>query len=198
MKAKFLMYAMVTVVFLQSCTKSSDIRTNDDAFYFTGTINSQNITYTATETGDYGCGVSSPGQDYGDQHDVYNGTLIEKMTDDKNSIYVHILKRFSGSFPTKEEMLPMFHTGSYNYGYSHPGGTTINGASIVYIDNNGVYWASEGGPQAGSTFSIDKLTDSNDGTCKKVFEATFSCKLYNGSNSITLSNGKVRGKAFFP
>lgn len=94
----------------------------------------------------------------------------------------------------------MIQLGSYGYGVSHVSSSTINGASIDYIDANGNYWLSETGSQVGSTFTITELVNSTTGFSGKVFKANFSCKLYdiNGINSIQVSNATIRGKILSP
>jgi len=75
----------------------------------------------------------------------------------------------------------------------------VNGASIDYIDANGKGWGTEWGSQTGSTFNITELVANTDGTSGKIFKATFGCKLYDeNGNSITLTNGVVRGKILDP
>jgi hypothetical protein len=90
--------------------------------------------------------------------------------------------------------------GSYAYGVSHVSSSTVNGASIHYVDANGDDWFSENGPQTGSTFSITELIDNTDGTSGKIFKATFSCKLYdlNGTASVQVTDATIRGKILSP
>jgi hypothetical protein len=195
---------------LSSCQKeiSGEIEKpgdNNSAYpkYFIATINGKFVKFEADDlNSSYGCGTSQPfSAIVPSDYDIYEGTvLLDPLEPTKNSAWIHILKYFNHD-PTAIERTSMIKTGDYPYGYSDVSSSTISGASIDYIDENGVTWFSETGPQpTTSNFRIVELTDNTDGTSDKIFKATFNCKLYNfdGSSSIQVTNGVVRGKILNP
>lgn len=198
------------VLFLTSCQKeiSGEIDNNSGGgssypYYFIATIDGKLIKYEADDLNSrYGCGTSQPSNALipGD-FDIYEGTvLLDPMDPTRNSVWVHILKYFDHD-PTQAERSGMIKTGDYPYGYSDVSSSTINGASIDYIDENGITWFSETGTQnPGNSFKIVELIDNTDGSSGKIFRATFNCTLYNqdGSSSIQLTNGVIRGKILSP
>lgn len=192
---------LVTVACLAvSCKKDKSSNEEEFPYYFSATINGASVKYEANDLNSrYECGTSSPYSALGDDHDIYEGTVILDGNDDtKNNIYLHILKFFD-HYPDFSERLAMIKTGNYPYGISKVDPTTVDGVSIDYTDANGKEWFSELGSQSGSNFSITELVENPDGTSLKIFKATFSCKLYDGSGgSIQVSNAVVRGKVFNP
>lgn len=193
--------AFLLVVAASSCKKESSSQNDPFPFHFTATINGSAVKYEANDLNSrYGCGISQPENSYGDtDYDVYEGTVILDEEDVfKNSIAVHILKYFNHD-PSHEERHSMIKLGSYSYGVGDVSNLTVNGATIEYTDANGVAWISEIGSQSGSTFEITEIVDNPDGTSGKIFKATFSCKLYDGTGaSIQVSNATIRGKLFLP
>jgi hypothetical protein len=183
-----------------SCKKDKSSDEEEFPYYFTATINGAKVEYKANDiNSQYSCGTSAPFDALGDDYDIYEGTLLVDDNDfTKNNIYLHILKYFDHD-PSLSEKLAMFKTGTYPYGKGDVSASTINGVSIVYTDATGKEWFSELGSQTGSTFSITELADNTDGTSLKIFKATFSCKLYDGSGgSIQVNNATIRGKAINP
>ena len=171
-------------------------------FYFIGTVGSTSIKYEANDLNSVlSCGISQPENSLGfTDFDIYEGTVILNTNDfSKNVIRVHILKYFDHE-PTLTERAAMVKIGSYPFGVGNVGSTTVNGASIDFIDANGNNWFSELGSQTGSTFNITELVTNTTGTSGKIFKATFSCKLYdiNGTNSIHVTNATIRGKILTP
>jgi hypothetical protein len=122
--------------------------------------------------------------------------IVDENDFSKNNIYVHVLNIFDHE-PSSAERLAMFQIGSYPYGVGSTSSATVDGASIVYADATGKEWFSELGPQTGSTFSVAEIVDNPDNTSIKIFKATFSCKLYDGSGgSIQVTDATIRGKIF--
>jgi hypothetical protein len=198
------------ILFLTSCQKeiSGEIDNSGGGgstypYYFIATINGKSVKFEADDVNSqYGCGTSQPSNALiPDDYDIYEGTvMLDPVNPTKNSVWVHILKYFDHD-PAQAERAAMVKTGDYPYGYSDVSSSTINGASIDYIDENGVSWFSETGPQpTGSTFKIVELIDNTDGSSGKIFKANFNCTLYNldGSSSIQLTNGVIRGKILSP
>lgn len=176
--------------------------TSSYPYYFIATVNGANIKYEADDlSSTYSCGTSQPENSTGyTDYDIYEGTVIANPLDlSKSNISVHILKYFNHD-PTAAERAAMIKIGSYGYGVGNVNSTTVNGASITYVDANGDNWFSETGSQTGSTFSIAELVDNTNGTSAKIFKAIFSCKLYdlNGTKSIQVTNATIRGKILSP
>lgn len=171
-------------------------------YYFIGTVGSAVVKYEADDLNStYGCGISQPENSLGfTDFDIYEGTVfLNPLDPSKNTIRVHILKYFDHE-PTSAERIAMIKTGAYTFGVGNVSSTTVNGATIDFIDANGNNWFSETGSQTGSTFTITELLPNSSGTSGKIFKATFSCKLYdiNGTNSIQVTNATVRGKILSP
>lgn len=185
---------LVTLSFL-SCKKAND--DNNYPYYFTATINGVSVKYEADDlNSSYGAGISQPQSSTDPDYDVYEGAVIQDLTNpsENNSIYVHILKHFTEE-PTLEQREAMIHTGTYNFGFSHVSSSTVDGASIDYIDKDGKYWKSELGSQSSSSFIITELIDNPESLNGKIFKATFNCKLYDEDGaSIVVSNATIRGK----
>jgi hypothetical protein len=184
-----------------SCKKDKSSKEDEKfPFYFSATVNGAAVKYECDDLSSaFQSGVSSPSAGMGDDVDIYEGTMILDPADwTKNAIYVHILKFFNHD-PSFEERWQMFRLGDYSYGVSDVSPSTVNGASINYIDANGKEWMSELGSQTGSTFTITELADNPNSTSLKVFKASFSCKLYdeNGA-SIEIRNAVIRGKILLP
>ena len=206
-KLSYLFILFVTVQFL-SCQKEIAWEGNNSSnstypYYFIATINGKLVKFEADDINSrYGCGTSQPSSELvPSDYDIYEGTvLLDPLEPTKNSAWVHILKYFDHD-PNQTERNSMIKLGSYSYGLSDVSSSTINGASIDFIDENGVTWFSETGTQSSSSnFKIVELIDNTDGTSGKIFKATFNCKLYNldGSASIQVTNGLVRGKILTP
>ncbi len=185
---------------LSSCKKNKSADNEDFPYYFSATINGAEVKYVADDlNSQYECGVSSPYFALGDDYDIYEGTFIQDGNDNtKKNIYVHFLKYFDHE-PDFDERVAMVSKGNYTYGESQGSSSTINGASIMYTDAIGKEWFSEGGSQAGSSFTVTELETNSSGTSLKLFKATFSCKLYDGAGgSIQVNNAVIRGKLLIP
>jgi hypothetical protein len=199
---KKLIASLLILSCIVSCKKdkSSDEQDEKFPFYFSATINGAAVKYEGDDLNStFQSGVSSPSFGLGDDVDIYEGTMILNPADwAKNVIYVHILKFFNHD-PSFNERIAMFHLGDYPYGHGDISPSTINGASINFIDANGKEWTSEEGSQTGSTFTITEIADNPNSTSLKVFKASFSCKLYdeNGA-SIEVKNAVIRGKILIP
>lgn len=227
MMLKKLLYLLVTVLFFISCQKEVEIDLGNGGsggsgggtggggtggggtgggstypYYFIGTVGGSPIKYEADDlSSTYGCGTSQPENSLGfTDYDIYEGTVLMNPIDpSKSTIRVHILKYFDHE-PTGAERVAMIKTGTYPFGVGNVNNTTVNGATIDYIDANGNNWFSETGSQSGSTFTITELITNTSVGSAKIFKATFSCRLYdvNGSNSIVVSNATIRGKILSP
>ena len=198
---KKLLPIVFVLFFTASCKKDKSSANQEQfPFYFTANINGATVKYEANDlNSQYECGISSPYSAIGDDYDIYEGTFIQDGNDpSKNNVYVHVLKFFNHD-PSPSERLAMIKLGTYPYGLSDVSTSTINGASISYTDATGKEWFSEYGPQTGSNFSITELVDNPDNTSDKIFKATFSCTLYDGSGgSLQIDNAIIRGKLFIP
>ena len=216
---RYLFFVGLSLFFLSSCQKEINFSQTSNGsgnggggnnnggsstypYYFTATINGSSVKYEANDLNSvYGCGISQPSSSIGfTDYDIYEGTVIVNPSDfSRSNVNVHILKYFDHE-PSAAERVAMIKMGSYGYGVSNTSSSTINGASIDYIDANGNNWFSETGSQTGSSFTITELINNNNGTSGKIFKATFSCKLYdiNGANSIQVTNATIRGKILSP
>jgi hypothetical protein len=198
---KNLLMGIVSLCLFASCKKeNSSPAESDYPYYFSANINGANIKFEADDLlSTYGCGTSAPSSSSGFHHDIYEGTVIQNpLQPAKSSIYVHILKYFNDE-PDQAQRIAMFTLGNYGYGVSNTSPSTVNGATVDYVDADGKSWSTQDGSQTGSTFTITELSDNDDFTAVKLFKATFNCKLYDGSgNSVELKNGVIKGKAIFP
>ncbi|HKC35981.1 MAG TPA: hypothetical protein VKB95_07960 [Chitinophagaceae bacterium] len=205
MKRNLLSFLLVPVLlFFISCKKDGGGNNGGSSspYYFTAIVNGAAVKYEADDLSSvYGCGISQPESSIGfTDYDIYEGTVLVNPADfSKNVIRVHILKYFNHD-PSAAERSAMIKLGTYGYGVSDVSSSTVNGASIDYIDASGNNWFSETGPQTGSTFTMTELVNNSNGTSGKLFKATFSCKLYNanGTSSISVSNATIRGKILSP
>lgn len=211
MKTKLTFFSILFfTILLSSCQKEISGETNNNngnnttyPYYFIATINGKPVKFEADDNSSrYGCGTSQPSSEIApSDYDIYEGTvLLDPLEPTKNSAWVHILKYFDHE-PNSTERNSMIKLGDYPYGLSDVSSSTINGASIDYIDENGVTWFSETALQSStSNFKIVELIDNTDGTSGKIFKATFNCTLNNsdGSKSILVTNGIIRGKILTP
>jgi len=171
-------------------------------YYFTATVNNQNVKYEANDiSSQYSCAISFPYTGSGLTYDIYQGTALEDQNDPyKNSIEVLMLQYFN-HYPDQNEVRSMILPGNYGYGVGNVGNgiNTVNGAVVRFMDANGNDWSSENGAQTGSSFKITEVTNNSSGTSAKIFTAQFNCKVYNSSGaSIEIKNATIRGKAFLP
>jgi len=193
------LFALLCIAFLASCSKDKDKKPESSQYpyYFKGTINGKLVKFEANdEDTHYGNGTVSLHEGTGwDNVDYSEGTFFQNpLHMDRNYINVSILKHFNDD-PTDAQRLAMFRTGSYGYGKSNRSPATVDGATIAYLDDQGVEWSSEGGDQTGSTFTITELTNSTNGHSMKIFKAQFNCKLYDAEgHSIQVTNAEVRGQ----
>jgi hypothetical protein len=200
---KTIVYSFIFLAIISSslsCIKGPNTKF---PFYFTATVNNQNVKYEANDLSSrYECGISSPSSSIGTSYDMYEGTVLEDMFEPyKNRIEVLILKYFNHYPDYQTEVIPVIQAGNYGYGIGNVsnGINTVNGAVIRYVDGNGDEWSSEEGVQTGSTFKITEVANNTTGTSGKIFTAQFSCKVYNTSGaSIEIKNATIRGKAFLP
>jgi len=193
--------ALVLFALLLSCSKNNGTNEDKYPYYFTATINGSAVKYEANDiNSNDGCGTSAPSSaNIPSDYDIYQGTFfVHGFELTKNVIYVHILKYFTHE-PSGTELLGMLHLGDYPYGVGDVSSSTINGASIEYIDANGKGWSSEIGSQTGSSFTVNEISDNPDGTSVKIFKASFNCKLYDAAGaSIEVKNAVFRGLIFNP
>lgn len=151
-------------------------------FYFTGQIRGSDVYYQVDERKNiYNVIISGN----------YEATNISNLnTTNTLGIEVGIYKNF-GHTPTEAERIDLFHIGTYDYG-SVAG--LKDGVVVYYFDGTDKIWTSEDGPQTASTFSITEFSDASATDFgKKIFTAKLNCKLYNGTNSIDVVNGEIRG-----
>jgi hypothetical protein len=200
---KIIAYSCLFLIILSSslsCVKSGS--KGKFPYYFSGTVNSQNVKYEADDiNSQYSCSISFPYTGSGLSYDIYEGTSLENQNDPyKNEIEVLLLQHFN-HYPDQTERKSMIQLGNYGYGVGNVGTgiNTVNGAVVRYLDTNGTEWSSEDGTQTGSTFKITELINNSSGFSAKIFTAQFSCKIYNTSGaSIEIKNATIRGKAFLP
>lgn len=210
MNSKLAFVSVLFFILLSSCQKeiSGVVDNNDNStsaypYYFIATVNGKLVKFEADDINSrYGCGTSQQSSEIvPSDYDIYEGTvLLDPLEPTKNAAWVHILNYFDHD-PNQAERTSMIKVGDYPFGYSDVSSSTVNGASIDYIDETGMTWFSETGPQPPtSNFKIIELTDNTDRTSDKIFKATFNCKLYSadGSSSIQVTNGVVRGKILAP
>jgi hypothetical protein len=97
---------------------------------------------------------------------------------------------FPNDDPTQTDYNNYFAVGSKNYFASE---TDYNGVGIVWNDPSGTTWSTFGGSQSGSTFNISAVSSSTvNYQPVTILTGTFNCKLYNGSSSKTVTNGKFK------
>jgi hypothetical protein len=196
---KFTMFtAFLFLMFVVTASKKDNSSKNNfrPEFYFTGEIAGKQVNYLVDDnTNTYSAGPFKQENSTDPDYDYYKGTVVGETKDIyKNNIYVTILKYFN-HHPALPELFSMIHTGKFGYGVGDESNTTVDGAAIMYLDENGNQWSSEFGPQNGSCFSISEVTDYPGSAIMKVFKACFSCKLYDptGTKSIQISNATIRG-----
>ena len=200
-----LLISFLFITALASCAKDKP-KESELPYYFKAIINGKQVKFEADDEGriigtdddhdKIGNGTSSPYFSNGwNDVDIYEGTVfMNYMNLTSNVALVHIIKHFNHE-PSDAQRLAMFHTGSYNYGQVDGDEVIAEGATINYIDDQGVEWRSVGGAQNGSTFTITELVDNPNQYSHKIFKANFNCKLYDfNGNSIQLTNGEVRGQ----
>ena len=168
-------------------------------FYFTGEIAGREINFEVDDNGaTYSCSPFEQQNSTERDHDYYLGTVVGEAQDmSKSNIFVTVLKYFNHD-PARPELASMIEAKNFGYGAGDQSKSTIGGAVIMYLDENGGQWSSELGPQTTSSFSVSEVSDCPGSSIKKVIKASFSCKLYDpsGKNSIQLSNGRIRGLVF--
>lgn len=117
------------------------------------------------------------------------GTSISSLAEER-AIYITIGTLYlpDGGRPYTEEFFDFFQIGTYNYSNE-----ADDGIEIVFLDENGTIWTSNG-DQTGSSFEISKTTNNSFwGTEYVEFLATFNCTLYDESgNSMLLTNGSCK------
>ena len=196
-----LLISFVTLAFT-ACKKSDDpapTYTNNPSGgnnrYFRATIGTQNINYTennSTTFGDRGAGGITENQD---TWLVYSGSLYNPFQGIKNSAFLQIgnVHLTGGAAkPSDADFNSFLSIGSKNY----TGTTdekTFDGVMILWFDENGDQWSSIG-DQTGSTFTVTQGTRyaaTATSNAKTYLDATFSCKLYNGSETKTVTNGTL-------
>lgn len=195
---------VLVLVIIVSCKKSKDsdnTPSKNYPFYFTGDVNGVSLKWQGDDETDskYQCNISQAVRQNGvSDFDIYEGTVImDKETIPSNLITVSLLKYFNHS-PNAAERIAMIAPGVYPYGVSNSSSATVNGVSIQYTDANGNVWNSELGVNTGSAFTITEVAESTDGLSDKIFKATFSCKVYNSTGSITFNNATIRGRVLAP
>jgi hypothetical protein len=185
-----------------SCKKGKSSPETKFPYYFTATVDNKPVKYEANDKGsEYICWTNQQGLGVSSAWDWYDGTEIYYQHDQtKNRIYIYLMRRYS-SYPVLNDRLMTWQLGDYPYGVSNirGGNATINGAVIIYYDENDHLWETEGGPQTGSSFKVTELVNSEAATFLKIFTAEFNCTLYSPSGkSIKMENGIVRGKIYRP
>lgn len=190
----------ILLILVGACNKYSSSKSTSKAdFYFSGDVAGQPIKFEVTDNSSLHASTSFEQKNSTHLHrDYYEGTVVGETNDGlKNNIYVTLLKSFNNN-PRPQDILNMLHTGDFGYGVGEESNATINGAVIIYFDENGKQWSSELGPQIESKFSISEVSNYPGSSIKKIFKAGFSCKLYDedGKNSIAISNASIRGLAF--
>jgi len=201
---KNLLLASLALIMLSlfSCEKDEE---NDEVllpsneitaeYYFTGTINSEKLTFQYMKNG-YACGASESAGNQGSTYYENQGSKFQKGFGSGQSISFEILKRFPNS-PSSEEKDDMFVLGDYEYGSNNSNGK--NGAIVTYMDLDGVIWSSEYGPgeQTGSSFKLVEHIPNGDQSylfARNISKVQFSCKLYNEEGtSINATDCELRG-----
>ncbi|RYY56352.1 MAG: hypothetical protein EOO09_06955 [Chitinophagaceae bacterium] len=191
----------MTLVLLFSCTPDEEAApVTELPFFFVASLNGQLTGFAegSTQGTSYGNNVfdsiAAPGPD---SFHVYEGTRIfEILTDPRGSVTVSLVGIFDHQ-PGAEERAAMFSTGVKPFAFSDSTGQ--GGAAVHFTDGNGISWSTENHAQTDTSFRIELFTPLADPAATAVFQARFSCKLFNaGGDSMLLETGSVRGKILKP
>lgn len=121
---------------------------------------------------------------------LYSSSLVVKESDKAIIDIENAFFSSDGEELSEEEFKDFFHIGSHVYSNKYG----EDGITISYFDQNNLNWNTYG-DQTGSNFIISEVTDEENWFFGKIWrvKATFNCKVYNGSESKTLTNGVYWG-----
>src|SRR5690606_13079519 len=106
--------------------------------------------------------------------------------------FIHVGFTLPKAFPEEADYLSYFVPEAKSYALAEEEPEVY----IVWVDPDGNMWTSYGGDQTGSSFEITDFRQDNAISETNLVEAVFSCKLYFGSQSKTLTEGEVKGILF--
>ena len=144
----------------------------------------------------YGPIVSVSSLDF-DRWFSYGGQFAPEFMADEN-MYVSFENVYMGSYEEESnEFYDAFETIPTNFlTYAQNNDQHLKGVSVGYKQEEGMYYYSDGGSQAGSTFTITSSSQGEEmGVKTKTIVGTFSCKLYNQDDAtdvINISNGSFK------
>ena len=181
---------------LISCTPHDDEPDRVEIpFFFVATINSQTIGFAGGDFQDSlysNMPYSETTQLAADTFYVHEGTSIVQAGNNA-AARVGITGMFD-HLPSADERRSMFFTGFHPFASD-----TAGGAAVYFRDGNGVEWSTLNHAQSDTSFRIEMLSPLSDTAATALFQASFSCRLFNAAgDSLNLVNGSVRGKLFKP
>lgn len=185
---------------IMSCSREDEPEATSLPFFFIGNINGQTIGF-GTSRSDTSAFANSPFEEVQqprpDSFRVQLGTTVFNVTSAPAlSATISIVRVFNHQ-PDATERAGMIDTGYYRYAFN--GGSDKGGASVRFVDGNGVEWSTENHLQADTSFRVELVTASPAADAKALFQARFRCRLFNSlGDSINLENGSVRGKILKP
>lgn len=190
----------LAILLFAGCKKDEPKKVNPgpkSAFYFSAKIDGKDVLLQDGVDG-FGSGAGAGSSSGGANGYVTEQSgVITNMSLSKQS-GIMIYKKLPQEPTQCSEIENIFYPGVYAYSLPVSGqpDAYTDGAVIMHVDDNGVFWSSqEGTDQTGSTFQIVEHIANLDGWSKRISKATFSCKLYDGNGNMkVLTNGEFRGR----
>lgn len=172
-------------------TNTGTVITSTTAATFSATINGNAVSYTVDNSTYYET-YGSSGSVGDTTFQVYSGDISKRVgTDfiDLISIRKGTLSFIGGFDPDTATFSNFFNAGTFNFSDD-----AENGIELNWFDSNNVLWTTSGINQSGSTFVIEKkISYEFLGYFYARYKAKFNCKLTNGVQTITLTNGSMIG-----
>ncbi len=127
----------------------------------------------------------------------YGGQFAPEFMAEEN-MYVSFENVYHGSYEEEsDEFYDAFETIPTNYLTSDQNNNQhLKGVSVGYKKSDGQYYYSDGGSQAGSTFTVTSSSQGEElGIKTKTIAGTFNCKVYNQNDAtdvINITNGSFK------
>ncbi len=175
----------------QNPTNTGTVITENTASTFSATINGNPVSYTINNT-DVFTVYSSSGSTGDTTYKVYGASISKLVGTDfipMLTINKGTLINFAWGEPDTTMFSAFFNPKTYSFS-----DFAENGIELEWYDSNNVKWSTTGANQTGSTFVIEKKISYVKFDYFYVkYSATFNCKLTNGTQTISLTNGKIIG-----
>ena len=157
----------------------------------TATINGNVVTYTINNTDIYNV-YSSSGSIGDTTYKKYGTSISRRVGTDFNKLFTinkGTLVSIGWAEPDTTTFSAFFNPKTLSFS-----DFAENGMEIIWYDTNNVMWTTTGANQTGSSFVIEKkISYENLGYFYVKYSAKFNCKLTNGTQTISLTNGSVIG-----